>query len=97
MEYFKNTDNFFEDFIFSKNIKYIILTDEFDIIYRERPLWNDLYGNIYPFYNEINNFIKNKCILLNEIHDSVYPVRIVDFMRKNKYSVKIYKVKTENN
>ena len=92
IEYFKNDDNFFENFIYENKIKYILFTDELEIIYRRRPQWNDLYGNIYPFYSGINKFINEKCTLENEVNDRVYPVRIVDYMGKEDYSVKIYQV-----
>ena len=92
IEMFNKADLDFEKYIKKNNIRYIIYTDELDIIFNERPLWNDLYGNIYPYYYEINNFIKEKCVLTGEVSDFVYPVRITYFMNRKKYKAKIYKV-----
>ena len=93
IEQFEEYGKSFKEYIEEFNIRYIIYSDELDIIYRERPLWNDLYGNIYPYYTEIKNFLDNYCIKRGEVYDSIYPVRIVDYMGREKYSVKIYEVK----
>ncbi len=82
----------FRDYITENRIRYIIYTEELDIIFSERPLWNDLYGNIYPHYDEIKSFLKNECVLKDVFYDDIYPVRIVDYMKKREYSVKIYEV-----
>lgn len=82
----------FRDYIYRNKIRYIIITDEFDIIYNERPLWNDLYGNLYPYYSDIKEFIKSDALLLKEFKNPVYPVRIVDYMKRENYSVQVYKV-----
>ncbi len=92
MEMFEKSGISFEEYIVKNRIRYIIYTDELDIIYRERPLWNDLYGNIYPHYREIKEFIENRCVRTGEVLDETYPVRIVDFIGRKKYSAAVFKV-----
>lgn len=82
----------FSDYIELNKIEYIIWTEELDIIVKERPVWNDLYGNIYSYYDDAVSFLDNKCTLVKDFRNKIYPVRIVDYMKKREYQVKIYKV-----
>ncbi|MCP5514844.1 MAG: hypothetical protein H7A26_05220 [Spirochaetales bacterium] len=82
----------FSDYIELNKIEYIIWTEELDIIAKERPVWNDLYGNIYSYYDDAVSFLDNKCTLVKDFRNKIYPVRIVDYMKKREYQVKIYKV-----
>ena len=91
IEQFEKSGISFKDYIYKNNIGYIIYTEELDIIYRERPLWNDLYGNIYPYYKEINNFLESNAVLIKDFKDPVYPVRITDYMKRKDFSVRIYR------
>ncbi len=85
----------FSDYIELNKIEYIIWTEELDIIAQERPVWNDLYGNVYSYYDEALSFLNNKCTLVKTLRKKIYPVRIVDYMKKKEYLVKIYKVQPD--
>jgi hypothetical protein len=82
----------FDDYVDLNEIEYIIWTEELDIIAKERPLWNDLYGNVYRYHEEAIFFLNNNCNLIKTFSTNIYPVRIVDYMNKREYQVKVYKV-----
>lgn len=82
----------FAEYVKSNAIEYIIYPEEMDYIYESRPVWNIVYGNIYPYYDEMQAFIKRDCELIDEFH-SPYAMRIVSLADEKKWSVKIYKVK----
>ncbi len=90
------SENGFAEYIKENNISCIIYSEELDIIYRERPVWNDLYGNLYPLYDEIKEYISDETEIVYEFTNRVYPVRIVDYMKDRNYSVIIYRVKNRN-
>lgn len=85
----------FADYVKSNAIEYIIYPEEMDYIYEHRPVWNIVYGNLYPYYEELNTFIKSNCELIDEFY-SPYAMRIVRYSNDKDWSVKIYKVKNEH-
>lgn len=91
----ENNLTFFE-YINNNKIEYIIYPQEMDLIYQRRPKWNDLYGNLYPYYQDMNNFLINNCKRVDQFENSTYGMRIVRFMKKKKWKVKIYKVIEDN-
>ena len=80
-------------YITDRNIEYIIYPEEMDFIYSQRPVWNDLYGNLYPYYDDLQNFFKNNCELIGEFNSPIYAMRIVRYIESTPYTVKIYTVK----
>ena len=92
LAYLSKSNEDFDDYITSREIEYIIYPEEMDFIYERRPVWNVVYGNLYPYYEEMNEFINNKCDLLYSF-DSPYAMRIVQFSGDKQWFVKIYKVK----
>jgi hypothetical protein len=85
----------FSEYIAKNNIKYIIYPEEMDFIYNTRPSWNILYGNLYPYYSEMQTFLERKALLIKEFTNSTYAVRIVREIEKKDWWVKIYKVRPE--
>jgi hypothetical protein len=86
-------DKTFSDYINERNIEYIIYPDEMDLIYNTRPLWNGLYGNVYPYYENMKNFFDNSCIAVGTFTSPVYGMRIVRYIEDKEYNITIYKVK----
>lgn len=43
----------FTDYIKRNNIKVIIYPEEMDYIYNNRPVWNVMYGNVFPYYEKM--------------------------------------------
>jgi len=92
LESINQTGITFSDYIKINKIEYIIWNEELDIISKERPVWNDLYGNVYNYYSEAIEFLNNKCTLEKTIKDRVYTVRIADYMLKRDYEARIFRV-----
>ena len=92
--YLKSNNLTFADYIENNNIEYIIYPEEMDFIYNKRPTWNILYGNPYPYYEDMKNYLEKRCVLIKDFHNKTYGIRIVKFIGKKKWKVKIYKVKS---
>ncbi|MFN2340831.1 MAG: ArnT family glycosyltransferase [Halanaerobium sp.] len=82
----------FADYIAKNKIQYIIYPEEMDFIYNSRPSWNILYGNLYPYYSEMHQFLEKEAQLIEEFSSPTYAMRIVKEIGKKDWSVKIYKV-----
>jgi len=50
-----------------------------DFIYNSRPIWNGIYGNLYYYYDDMQNFLEDKCELVHEFKNGSYGVRKCDF------------------
>jgi hypothetical protein len=85
----------FSQYIKKNNIEYIIYPEEMDFIYNSRPKWNDLYGNIYLYYADLQRFLDEECRLVHEFTNKTYGIRIARYIGKENWKVKIYKVKAE--
>lgn len=92
LAYLSKNNLSFAEYIAKNNIKYIIYPEEMDFIYNSRPSWNILYGNLYPYYSEMQQFLNEKSILIKKFTNSTYPIRIVQKIGEKKWTVKIYKV-----
>lgn len=82
----------FKDYVYKYNIKFIIYSEEMDVIYSESPRWDALYGNLY-YYKDMKYFLENNCTLVNEFSDKIYGNRISRYVNKKDWTVKIYKIK----
>jgi len=85
----------FSQYIEKNNIEYIIYPEEIDFIYNSRPKWNDLYGNIYLYYADLQRFLDEECRLVHKFTNKTYGMRIVRYIGEEDWKVKIYKVKAE--
>lgn len=93
LAFLKDNNMTFSDYIKKYNIKYIIYPEEMDFIYNTRPVWNGLYGNTVPYYEDMQSFLKNRCERIYEFTDRIYGMRIVQYIDTKNWKVKIYKVK----
>jgi hypothetical protein len=90
--YLDDNDMDFEDYVKSNSIEYIIYPQEMDFIYEMRPVWNIVYGNVYPYYDDMKQFLTQKCDRVHEFY-SPYAMRITRFAHDKEWSVIIYKVR----
>ncbi|MFW6229448.1 MAG: 4-amino-4-deoxy-L-arabinose transferase, partial [Halanaerobium sp.] len=95
LDYLEENNLSFADYIAKNKIEYIIYPEEMDFIYNSRPSWNILYGNLYPYYSEMQQFLEQEAELIKEFNNSTYAMRIVSEIGKKNWSVKIYKVNPE--
>lgn len=81
-----------KEYIDQRGIEYIILTDELDYIYENRPQWNALYGNTSNWYPQMKDFIARHTVPAGEISGSPYAVRIAPYRHLMDWKIRIYKV-----
>lgn len=91
LDYLYEKEISFSEYIIERNIEYIIYPEEMDFIYERRPVWNIVYGNVYPYYDDMNEFLIKECELVHEFY-SPYAMRISRYSNEKDWSVKIYKV-----
>lgn len=92
LAYLKANNINFADYIQKNKIKYIIYPEEMDFIYNTRPKWNILYGNLYPYYSEMKQFIKKNTSLIKVFKNSSYGIRITEQIGRKNWEIKIYKI-----
>lgn len=92
LTFLKDNNMKFDEYIKSKNIKYIIYPEEMDYIYENKPEWDDLYGNQDCYYKDMQNYLKNNCSLKYQFIDITYGNRIAELINKKNWWIKIYKV-----
>ncbi len=89
----EDADLSFQQFMEREGVSVILYPDELDLIYRERPVWNDVYGNLYPYYGEMQQFLAESCDPVAEIDAPVYAMRIMPRMGQGE-RLRIYRVVT---
>ncbi|SFL36806.1 ArnT family glycosyltransferase [Halanaerobium salsuginis] len=92
LAYLKQNKLSFADYINKNKIKYIIYPEEMDYIYQTRPTWNILYGNLYPYYEQLQLYLKENCHLIYQFSSPTYGNRIVSQIDQKNWSIKIYLV-----
>ena len=83
----------FAEFVRREGIDVILYPDELDVIYNERPVWNGLYGNLYPYYEEMQRFLADSCELVGVYSAPVYAMRIVPKMAQGE-RLRVYRLRT---
>lgn len=79
-------------FLEDERIEYILYPDELDLIYTERPVWNIVYGNLYPYYDELQQLLLTRCELVATISSPRYAMRIVPRV-DGTHRLKVYRVR----
>ena len=82
----------FAEYVEDNQIEYIVLPDEMGFIYARRPAWNVMYGNLYPVYDELRDFLNDDCELMGSF-TSPYAMRIIRFMYDEDWMVRVYQVR----
>lgn len=91
LAFLENRGMTFAGYIRENNIHYIIYPEEMDLIYREKPKWDGLYGPL-RYYGEMQDFLENKCELVHEFTDRIYGMRIAGYINTRDWKIKIYRV-----
>ena len=81
-------DRYIED----NSIEYIIYTEELDLIFDIRPVWNILYGNPSVYYRQLRDYIENHCEAVSSFSSPGYGTRIVMHRFNREWKVVIYRV-----
>ncbi|HYE11347.1 MAG TPA: glycosyltransferase family 39 protein [Patescibacteria group bacterium] len=91
LAYLKDKDMSFEEYVRDNDIKYIIFSEELDLIHELQPKWDGIYGTM-DYYDEMKSFLKNNCKLQDEFTDRYYGIRIVRYIGLKDWKIRIYKV-----
>jgi dolichyl-phosphate-mannose-protein mannosyltransferase len=91
----EEADLSFEEFVRREGVSIILYPDELDLIYRERPVWNDVYGNLYPYYEDLQAFLAEDCELVGSYPEPIYAMRLVSKMPDSGATLRIYRVVTD--
>ncbi|RKX69124.1 MAG: hypothetical protein DRP60_16970 [Spirochaetes bacterium] len=78
-------------FLSEKDVRWIILPDELELIYDSRPVWNALYGNPY-WYTQLMDFLENQGAETERGIFPNYAMRIVPYMEKEPWESVIYRI-----
>ena len=92
LAYLNENNTSFSKYIRSREIEYIIYPEEMDFIYNSRPVWNILYGNLYPYYQEMKEFLKEDCEVVYSFTNKTYGMRIARYVGEREWKIKIYKI-----
>lgn len=94
LDYLDETGTAFADYIGQRDIQYIIYPDEMDVIYAQRPVYNVMYGNVYPYYEDMQDFLHTHCEVAARI-PTLYAMRIASRMDERPWYVTLYRVLDE--
>lgn len=83
------------DYLKQEAIEAVILTSELELINRERPVWNRMYGNPYYWYEELVEVLRLRGELTAEIPAPWYGVRLFHWMGREEYPIRIYRLDGE--
>jgi len=94
LDYLKTAGIDFEGYIRSRGITHILYPEEMETIYRERPVWNILYGNVAAYYADLHRFIDKRCLAAGSFASPLYGMRIVPYSGKKAWTVTLYRVQS---
>ncbi|MGM0378808.1 MAG: ArnT family glycosyltransferase [Bacillota bacterium] len=95
LDYLKENNLTIEKYIEKNNIEYVIIYEEMDYIYRNRPKWNILYGSL-DYYPNLVDYLNTDFKLIKEFSSKIYAIRIAKYVNTYPWKVKIYKLKELN-
>ncbi|MFO7850737.1 MAG: 4-amino-4-deoxy-L-arabinose transferase, partial [Spirochaetia bacterium] len=64
-----------------------------DLIYRRRPVWNILYGNVAGYYEEMKEYLEEECTAAGSFSAPTYGMRITRYSGTRPWKVTVYRVK----
>lgn len=88
----EETESPFASYIHSRDINMIVIPSEIDFVYKNRPLWNALYGNTAHWYPQMEEFLENDCVLTGRFDSPGYGTRIEAYKNIKKWTVSVYRV-----
>ncbi len=93
LSYMKTNGITVEEYVEKYKVEYIILTDELNYIYSQRPKWNILYGNLY-WLEEFQAFVETDCDYVGSFDSDIYNMRISELVNGGQvYAARVYKVR----
>jgi len=79
------------EYLRRENIQWVVWPEEMEIIYAERPVWNDLYGNLYPYYEDLFTLLQLSETVATAIFP-VYGMRIIPYQGRRGGRVTVHRL-----
>lgn len=82
-----------EAYIETERIRYVLLpTDELSLIYRSRPVWNEIYGNPTRFYQQLRTVIEDRGTKAGDFVAPRYGMRLLRYQERYPGTVEVYRL-----
>ncbi len=82
----------FAEYIDKHSISYIIYPAELDEIYARRPIWNGIYGNVALYYQDMQEFLRQRGTIIFRGVSRTYAMRIVRYQQDQEWGFTIYAI-----
>lgn len=92
LAYLETSGISFTQYIRDRRITHILYSDEMDLIYQRRPVWNILYGNVAGYYREMKEYIHKNAVPAARFASPVYGMRIQAYSGKRNSFVTLYRL-----
>lgn len=80
-------------FLSREEIRWVVLpVEELAMIYRDRPVWNEVYGNPHRFYPDLLMLLERYGTRVDRFEGGRYAMRLVPFMDEGPHHVEIYRL-----
>ncbi len=81
-----------EEYVRQNGVKWLVISDELELIYSTRPKWNMIYGNPM-FVEELRAFLAARCERVGSFTDNAFGVRIIEEQRGERaFTVTVWRV-----
>lgn len=75
-----------------EGIEWVLWPEEMEIIQAERPVWNDLYGNLTPYYAELKDYLEREGQPTAEGFFPIHAMRLVGYQEKRGGRITLYRL-----
>ncbi len=79
------------EYLLKEGINYVVWPEEMEIIFAQRPVWNDLYGNLYPYYEELYDLFRRSTPTARG-YFPVYGMRIIPYQGRRGGAVTLFRL-----
>lgn len=83
-----------EEYVKSRNIRYLFFAEELDRIAEKKPAYNTVYGNPDFYYEELKVFLEHHCELVGTVSNPTYGVHVARWVDEKAWTIQIFKVTT---
>lgn len=93
LRYFQEAGLTFDEYVSTRNIRYIIYSEELRLINEKKPAYNKVYGNPDFYYEELIEFLENDCELIGAFENPTYGVHVANWVDQNSWKISVFKVR----
>ncbi|MDL2219247.1 glycosyltransferase family 39 protein [Ruminococcaceae bacterium OttesenSCG-928-O06] len=90
LSYLRQSGLSLAQYVETRGVEYLIISDELYALYEKRPYWNGVYGNIH-YLQQLDELLENHCTLVHSFVDNQYGVRVAEWQNTARdFTVRIY-------